>query len=111
MIHAKAVDVTKACAALHNINADQLAELMYTDDKSTIAASDDLKCFAKCEIEKTQLVKGTGLNEELLMEMGRSHHIDETMVSATMAKCQGKITASNTCSEAWDLYVCIKQKD
>lgn len=103
-------EVTRNCAISNNISPEQIGVLRQTADKSTISPSEDLKCFAKCAIEKSDFIKDGALNLERVVAVSVAHGKDGEKVRESALVCADKITATNTCSEAWELYVCFNKQ-
>lgn len=100
--------ITQECAAANNITPEQIAELRVTKDKSTIDASDDLKCFAKCAIDQSGfIVPGKGIDVDRLVKIGVSHGKDETLLRSGVEKCKSLYNGSNDCEQSWALYSCF----
>lgn len=100
--------ITTECAAAHNITPEKVAEIKLIKDKSTIEPTEDLKCFAKCSIDKSGFIEPeTGYDVEELIKKGVAHGKEEAKVRATVEKCKPFYTGAKTCEESWSLYTCF----
>lgn len=106
-ITAQIADITKSCAAAHKIAPEQLAALRTTTDKTAIAVTEDLKCFAKCAIEKSQFVRNGAVDVDRLVAASVAHGRDGAKVRANASKCP--VAATIDCNAAWELYQCFHQ--
>lgn len=92
----------------NSITPDAIAQLRATPDKSTFVATEDMKCFAKCAIDKSGfLVPGQGIDVERVVGVSVASGKNEAKVRDGIAKCKSLFKGAETCDEAWALYTCI----
>lgn len=98
-----------ACNTIYNISKEQLVELRYTKDKAAYVASDSLKEFNKCVIDKSGYVVADGAepNWERMITFGVASGYDESTLRTNIDKCKPLYTGSHTVDEDWALYTCI----
>lgn len=100
-------EVTKTCAISNNIPVETIVRMRATADKSTIEATDDLKCFAKCAIDGSGFIVDNKINGERLVQIGVSHGKDEAKLREGVKRCESLFTGTNDCAKSWELYVCF----
>lgn len=98
----------QACNAIFKIPTEQLADLRTTKDKTTVQASDALKEFNQCVINKSGYFDADGQPIfERMISFGVALGYAEPTLRANIDKCKPLYTGSRTLQEDWDLYVCI----
>lgn len=105
--HSKIAEGTKACATAHNIAPDQVATIRSTVDKSTIQASNDVKCFAKCVTDMSGVLSGGVLDIDRLVKLSEAFGKDGVIVRANAERCKERLPSVDSCDQAWELYTCL----
>lgn len=83
--------------------------LRTTVDKSTIEASNDLKCYSKCVFGLNGFlnVATKSLNVDRLVEVSKVFGREESVVRTNAENCKQFYDGTDDCDKAWDLYVCM----
>lgn len=124
--HGPFSEVKKTCAIEHNITKEMLHDAHVAAHASADAAekaeqtpgaaaatpfvpSQDIKCFAKCVIVKSNIVKQAVIDVDRLVEYGVAHGKNGDKIRANASKCVPNIDGEIDCEAAYELYNCLRQ--
>lgn len=95
------------CGTANHISAEEIEKVRQTVDKTTVQASNDLKCFAKCVVDASGVLKTGELDIDRLVRLSELQGKNGAEVRTKAEMCKDKIPSAVNCDDAWSMYACI----